>query len=132
MTHNPYYSDLQEYYTYTIKFRNSGIRYCLQQFKILHKFALYLVFITRLHFRIFYSIAPIIQPSMVPKELKMEGFAFTRWLDRYNESVEQNIQWIKEGKLKYKETVTVGFENAFQAFVDMLQGGNIGKAIVKV
>jgi len=48
------------------------------------------------------------------------------------EGIEQNLEWIKEGKLKYKETVTDGFVNIFKAFVDMLQGGNIGKAVVKV
>lgn len=80
----------------------------------------------------YFSTAPIIQPSMVFKQLSMHGFLFTRWLDRWNEAVQQNIQWIKEGKLKYKEDVTVGFENMFQAFVEMLRGGNIGKAIVKV
>lgn len=48
------------------------------------------------------------------------------------EGILQNLEWIKQGKLKYKETVTEGFENMFNAFVDMLQGGNVGKAVVKV
>lgn len=42
------------------------------------------------------------------------------------------MEWIRENKVKYKETVTDGFENMFNAFVDMLQGKNVGKAIVKV
>lgn len=62
----------------------------------------------------------------------MEGFIVSRWLDRWFEGIKQNIQWIKEGKLKYNETITDGFENMFQAFVDMLEGKNFGKAIVKV
>lgn len=62
----------------------------------------------------------------------MEGFIVHRWVDRWFEGILQNKKWIKEGKLKYKETVTNGFENMFQAFVDMLQGKNTGKAIVKV
>lgn len=61
----------------------------------------------------------------------MEGFLVTRWLDRWSEGVQQNIQWVKEGKIKYKETVTHGFENMFKAFTQMLQGENTGKAIVK-
>lgn len=55
-----------------------------------------------------------------------------RWQDRYMEGIEQNLQWIREGKLKCRETVTESFENLFKAFVEMLQGKNIGKAIVKV
>lgn len=48
------------------------------------------------------------------------------------EGIHQNLQWIQQGKLKYRETVTEGFENIFKAFTEMLQGGNVGKAIVKV
>lgn len=62
----------------------------------------------------------------------MEGFLVFRWLDRYEEGLQQNLKWLNEGKLKYKETVTEGFENIFDAFVSMLQGGNLGKAVVKV
>jgi len=37
-----------------------------------------------------------------------------------------------QGKLKYKETITSGFENIPKAFISMLKGKNIGKAVVKV
>ncbi|XP_033221908.1 prostaglandin reductase 1-like isoform X3 [Belonocnema kinseyi] len=74
----------------------------------------------------------ILQPAMAFKQLKMEGFIVTRWADRCNESFAQNMKWIQEGKLKYRETVTLGFENMFKAFVGMLNGENTGKAIVKV
>lgn len=77
-------------------------------------------------------LAPILQPSLIFKQLKMEGFLVFRWLDRYEEGLQQNFKWIKEGKLKYKETVTEGFDHMFDAFLSMLQGGNIGKAIVKI
>lgn len=62
----------------------------------------------------------------------MEGFLVFRWLERYQEGLEQLHQWIKEDKLKYKETVTEGFDNMFDAFVSMLEGGNVGKAVVKI
>ncbi|XP_077291532.1 prostaglandin reductase 1-like [Arctopsyche grandis] len=73
----------------------------------------------------------ILQPTFVFKQLKMEGFIVNRWNSRWTEGINQNLQWIKEGKLKYRETVTDGFENMFDAFVGMLRGENVGKAIVK-
>ncbi|KAF2900198.1 hypothetical protein ILUMI_05993 [Ignelater luminosus] len=76
--------------------------------------------------------ATITQGFIVMKQLKIEGFVVHRWDNRQNEAFQQNLQWINEGKLKYKETVTEGFENIFKAFISMLQGGNIGKAIIKV
>lgn len=48
------------------------------------------------------------------------------------DGTEQNLKWILEGKLKYQETITEGFENLPQALIDMMKGGNTGKALVKV
>ncbi|KAG5868538.1 hypothetical protein JTB14_009242 [Gonioctena quinquepunctata] len=76
--------------------------------------------------------ASLVQNPVAFNQLRMEGFIVTRWLDRWFEGIEQNRKWIVDGKLKYRETVTDGFENMFHAFTDMLRGGNIGKAIVKV
>ncbi|KAG5882650.1 hypothetical protein JTB14_018339 [Gonioctena quinquepunctata] len=66
------------------------------------------------------------------KQLKVEGFIVTRWSDRWMEGINQMTNWVKEGKVKYRENVTTGFEKMVDAFVDMLNGGNTGKAIVKV
>lgn len=74
----------------------------------------------------------ILQPAMVAKQLKMEGFIVTRWMNRWNEGILQNLKWIREGKLHYRETVTEGFEKMFDAFTGMLRGENVGKAIVRV
>nr|CAI5870066.1 unnamed protein product [Callosobruchus analis] len=61
----------------------------------------------------------------------ISGFIVTRWANRWMEGIEQLAKWIKEGKLKYRETVTDGFEKMPEAFIDMLKGGNTGKAVVK-
>ena len=37
-----------------------------------------------------------------------------------------------QGKLKYRETVTEGFDNMFDAFLGLFTGENTGKAVVKV
>ena len=39
---------------------------------------------------------------------------------------------VSQGKIQVRETYTDGFENMPQAFIDMLAGGNTGKAIVRV
>lgn len=48
------------------------------------------------------------------------------------EGIEQNYKWIREGKLKYRETVAEGFENTYKAFVEIMQGKHIGKTVIKV
>jgi NADPH-dependent curcumin reductase CurA len=40
--------------------------------------------------------------------------------------------WLKQGKLKYREDVAQGLENAPEAFIGMLQGRNLGKQLVQV
>ncbi|XP_053678265.1 prostaglandin reductase 1-like [Anopheles nili] len=72
------------------------------------------------------------QRDFVWKQLMQEGFSVHRWTDRWFEGITQILAWIKEGKLKYRETITEGFENMPIAFIDMMKGGNVGKAIVKV
>ncbi|KAJ8731264.1 hypothetical protein PYW07_004428 [Mythimna separata] len=76
--------------------------------------------------------ASILQPSMVLKELKMEGFVVNRWTDRWNEGIEANLKWLGEGKLKYKEKIYHGFDNMVDSLVGLLRGENTGKAVVKV
>ncbi|XP_071798377.1 prostaglandin reductase 1-like [Asterias amurensis] len=75
---------------------------------------------------------PAVQGTLVFKEIKMQGFMIFSHLARYPEWIQRNIGWIKEGKLKYKEHVTQGFDNMFDAFMGLFSGTNTGKAVVKV
>ncbi|XP_001602859.1 prostaglandin reductase 1-like [Nasonia vitripennis] len=74
----------------------------------------------------------IIQPPIVSKQLSIQGFLVARWKDRKDEGLENICKWLREGKLKHKESVTEGFENMFEAFRGMLKGDNFGKAIVRI
>ncbi|XP_065104780.1 prostaglandin reductase 1-like [Paramisgurnus dabryanus] len=75
---------------------------------------------------------PYQQLTMIVKQLKMEGFMMARWEHKNDESLRRMLTWMQEGKLKCTEHVTTGFENMPAAFMGMLRGENIGKAIVKV
>jgi NADPH-dependent curcumin reductase CurA len=46
--------------------------------------------------------------------------------------VSKAVAWVQEGKLRYHESVAEGLENAPQAFIDMLKGGNVGKQLVRI
>ncbi|MGI9236034.1 MAG: NADP-dependent oxidoreductase [Woeseiaceae bacterium] len=48
------------------------------------------------------------------------------------EMVTQVSQWLRDGKIKYLEDRTEGLENAPEAFSRLMQGKNVGKAIVIV
>ncbi|XP_051284731.1 prostaglandin reductase 1 [Dicentrarchus labrax] len=70
--------------------------------------------------------------TMIFKQLKMEGFMQSRWEHKHPESLKRLMGWLKEGKLQCREHITKGFENMPAAFMGILQGENIGKAVVAV
>lgn len=77
------------------------------------------------------KVSPV-QPSILFKQLRMQGFNKVDWMDRFMEASTQIFEWIQEGKITPQETVTEGFENTPTAFLEMLRGSNVGKAVVKV
>lgn len=69
---------------------------------------------------------------LLSKQLKIEGFIVTRWQNDYPRGRQEMIQWLQEGKIKYREHVTEGFENFPKALIELFTGDNFGKAVVKV
>ena len=69
---------------------------------------------------------------IIGRRLRIQGFIVSDHPQACNEYVAKAIQWIQEGKLNYRETVAEGVENAPQAFIDLLKGGNTGKQIVQL
>ncbi|MCH7823094.1 MAG: NADP-dependent oxidoreductase [Proteobacteria bacterium] len=69
---------------------------------------------------------------IVGRRLTIRGFIVTDHPDACEEYIAKAVGWIKEGKLKYRETVAEGIENAPGAFIDMLKGKNTGKQIVQL
>ncbi len=59
-------------------------------------------------------------------------FVVFEWQDRYEEATRQLGQWIKDGLLKYRESIGEGLENAPELFRGLLKGKNFGKQLVKV
>jgi NADPH-dependent curcumin reductase CurA len=68
----------------------------------------------------------------VAMRIKLQGFIVSDHLDRWPEALGQLAQWVREGKIKYRETVTEGLENAPRAFIGLLKGENFGKQLVKL
>ena len=59
-------------------------------------------------------------------------FVVTEWLNKFEQTTAILHEYIKSGDIKYRETITSGFENAPQALRDVLSGKNFGKQIIKI
>ena len=55
-----------------------------------------------------------------------------QFASRFREGQQQMAQWIKEGKVKYQETIVDGLEHAPQAFIGLFHGENVGKQLVRL
>ncbi len=73
-----------------------------------------------------------VQPFLIKKSSLMQGFVISDFADKHPQGVKQLATWLKEGKLTYTETVREGFDNIPQAFLDLFEGKNKGKMVVKV
>jgi NADPH-dependent curcumin reductase CurA len=69
---------------------------------------------------------------VVTKRLRIQGFIITDHFERFGEFAREATTWVREGRLRYRETVVDGIENAPKAFLGLLRGENIGKMLVKV
>jgi hypothetical protein len=69
---------------------------------------------------------------MITKRLTMKGLLVRDWLDRQGEFEKEVGGYFKAGKLKSKETVVNGIDQAVGAFLGLFEGLNIGKMIVKL
>uniref|UniRef100_A0A8C6XZJ1 Prostaglandin reductase 2 n=1 Tax=Naja naja TaxID=35670 RepID=A0A8C6XZJ1_NAJNA len=77
-------------------------------------------------------LSPEVEEIRKSRNITRERFLVLNYMEKYSASTLQLCQWIKEGKLKVKETIVEGLENIGAAFVSMMSGGNIGKQIVLV
>ncbi len=69
---------------------------------------------------------------LLTKSARAEGFLVTNFAERYPEGIAQMARWMKDGKIKYRETIVEGFENAPRALIGVLSGENTGKMLVKM
>jgi NADPH-dependent curcumin reductase CurA len=71
--------------------------------------------------------------TILKKRMRMQGFIiFDDYGHRYPEFAKQMSEWFEAGKIKFREDIVEGLENAPQAFFGLLEGKNFGKLVVRV
>ena len=70
--------------------------------------------------------------NITTKRLTMKGLIVRDWLDRQDEFEKEVGGYLQSGKLKNKETMVEGLDQAEVAFIGLFSGNNIGKMVVKL
>jgi hypothetical protein len=70
--------------------------------------------------------------AILVNRLRVQGMIVFDWKDRYGEALKALGGYFGEGRLKYRESIVHGLDNAPRGFIDLLAGKNFGKQLVKL
>ena len=70
--------------------------------------------------------------SVLVNRIRIQGMIVFDWKDRYGEALKALSAYLAEGKLKYRESVVEGLQNAPKGLIALLKGQNFGKQLVKL
>ena len=70
--------------------------------------------------------------SILTNKLMVQGFIISDHLELWGQAHKELADLVVAGKLKYRESITEGIENAPRAFLGLLKGENFGKQVVKL
>ena len=68
----------------------------------------------------------------IGKQLTLKGFIVGSYWQHMPEFIETMSGWLADGTVRYDETIVDGLGNAPQAFMDLLDGANTGKMLVRL
>ena len=78
------------------------------------------------------AVGPRMQWKLISTSSLMKGFTVGDYADEFPHGTEVLTKWLAEEKLAYTETIVQGFDQIPQAFMDLFEGKNDGKMIVKI
>jgi leukotriene B4 12-hydroxydehydrogenase/15-oxo-prostaglandin 13-reductase len=70
--------------------------------------------------------------SILTNRIRVQGFIVSDRMELWGKALPELIGWVAAGKVKYRESITQGLENAPKAFIGLLKGENFGKQLVKL
>ena len=70
--------------------------------------------------------------SVLVNRIRMQGMIIFDWKDRYKDALPTLMSYVAEGKLKYRESIVDGLDNAPRALIALLKGENFGKQLVRM
>jgi NADPH-dependent curcumin reductase CurA len=70
--------------------------------------------------------------NLIYKRVRMEGFVATDFAPLSADFTRDMTGWLKDGRMKYQETVLDGFARAPEGLIGLFEGRNTGKMLIRV
>ena len=77
-------------------------------------------------------LGPRVERHLLVKRARMQGFLYFDHLARAEEAVGRLAGWLREGKLRHREDVLEGLDQAPGAIAGLYRGENLGKRLIRV
>lgn len=75
---------------------------------------------------------PRVERHLLVKRARMQGFIVFDYQHRYEEAVGRLADWVRAGKLRYREDILEGIEHAPDAIAGLYRGENLGKRLIRL
>ncbi len=76
-------------------------------------------------------VGPRLQPMLLTRSVLMQGFIVSNFQSQFSEGISHLAKWLKEGKIKFEQTIVHGFDQLPTALLGLFKGANIGKMVVE-
>jgi len=78
------------------------------------------------------NVLPKLMRVVLTQRVAIRGFIVSDFSSKQGDFLRDMSQWITDGKIKYREDIVAGLDNAVGAFQGLLQGNNFGKLLIQV
>jgi NADPH-dependent curcumin reductase len=77
-------------------------------------------------------LGPRVERHLLVKRARMQGFLLFDYVDRYAEGLRQLTEWIRAGRIHYREDILDGIEQAPGSIAGLYRGDNLGKRLIRI
>jgi NADPH-dependent curcumin reductase CurA len=78
------------------------------------------------------NVLPKLMRTVLTQRVTIRGFIVSDFSNKQGAFLGEMSKWIADGKIKYKEDIVEGLDNAVGAFQGLLEGNNFGKLLIQV
>jgi NADPH-dependent curcumin reductase len=77
-------------------------------------------------------LGPRVERHLLVKRARMSGFLAFDFQHRYEEAIARLAEWVRDGRLRYREDIADGIEHCPGAIAELYRGENLGKRLIRL